>query len=71
MPHRFVDSFRAGSGWNCHGSAILILRGAYSVLVRRPEERNPLGIPRRRWKDTFKMDLREGGLGDMDWNDVA
>jgi hypothetical protein len=26
-------------------------RGAYRVLVRKPERRRPLGKPRRRWKD--------------------
>ena len=36
-------------------------RNAYRVLVGKPEERNPLGRPRRRWKDNIKMHLREGG----------
>jgi len=32
--------------------------------VGRPEERRPLGRPRRRWKDNIKIDLPEveGGL---------
>jgi hypothetical protein len=29
------------------------------VIVRKPEGRRPLGIPRHRWKDNIKMDLRE------------
>jgi hypothetical protein len=28
-------------------------------LVGRPEERRPLGRPRRRWDDNIKMDLKE------------
>jgi hypothetical protein len=36
-------------------------RGAYRVLVGRPEERSPLGRPRRRWEDNIKMDLQEVG----------
>jgi hypothetical protein len=35
--------------------------------MRRPEEKSPLGKPRRRWVDDVKMDLREIGLDDMDW----
>jgi hypothetical protein len=38
-------------------------RGAYGILVRRPEGRRPLGRPRRRWEDNIKMDLQEMGWG--------
>ena len=41
-------------------------RGAYRVLVGKPEGSRPLGRPRRRWKDNIKMDLRGVGWG-MDW----
>jgi hypothetical protein len=34
------------------------------VLVVKPEGRRPLGIPRRRWKDGIRMDLRETGCGE-------
>jgi hypothetical protein len=36
-------------------------RGAYRVLVGRPEGRRPLGRPMRRWEDNIKMDLQEVG----------
>jgi hypothetical protein len=36
-------------------------RGAYRVLVVKPEEKRPLGRPRHRWEDNIKMDLREVG----------
>jgi hypothetical protein len=36
-------------------------RGAYRVLVRKPEGRRLLGSPRPRWEDNIKMDLREVG----------
>jgi hypothetical protein len=39
------------------------VRGAYNILVGRPEGRRPLGRPRRRWEDNIKMDLREIGFG--------
>ena len=32
-------------------------RGAYRVLAGKPEGMRPLGRPRRRWKETVKMDL--------------
>jgi hypothetical protein len=32
-------------------------RSVYRVLVGKPEEKRPLGRPRRRWKDNIKMDL--------------
>jgi hypothetical protein len=46
-------------------------RGAYRILVGRPEGRRPVGIPRRRWADNIKMDLQEVGWGGMDWIDMA
>jgi hypothetical protein len=42
------------------------VRGAYNILVGRPDGRRPLGRPRRRWEDNIKMDLREIGFGDVD-----
>jgi hypothetical protein len=47
------------------------VRGAYNILVRRPEGRRPLGRPRRRWEDNIEMDLREIGFGDVDWINFA
>ena len=45
-------------------------RGVYRVLVGQPEEKRPLGRPRRRWEDNIKMDLQEVGCGFMDWIEV-
>jgi hypothetical protein len=36
-------------------------RNAYRILVRKPEERRPLGTPRRTWEGNIKTDLREIG----------
>jgi hypothetical protein len=33
----------------------------------KPEGKRPLGRPRRRWEDGIRMDLREIGLGGVDW----
>jgi hypothetical protein len=38
------------------------VRGAYNILVGRPEGRRPLGRPRRRWEDNIKMELWEIGF---------
>ncbi|KAJ4439888.1 hypothetical protein ANN_08017 [Periplaneta americana] len=46
-------------------------RNAYRVLVGRPEGRRPLGMPRRRWEDNIKMDLRGVGYDDRDWINLA
>jgi ribosome biogenesis protein Nip4 len=43
------------------------VRGAYNILVGRPEGRRPLGRSRRRWEDNIKTDLRKIGFGDVDW----
>jgi hypothetical protein len=41
-------------------------RGAYRVLVGKPEGKRPLGGPRRRWEDNMKVDLQEVGCEGMD-----
>ena len=46
-------------------------RGAYRVLVGKPEGKKPLGRPRRRWVDNIRMDLQEVGYGYMDWIRLA
>jgi hypothetical protein len=46
-------------------------RGAYRVLVGRPEGKRPLGRPRRSWEDNIKMDLREIGIYGTNWIRLA
>jgi len=36
-------------------------RGAYRVLVTKPEGKRPFGRPGHRWEDNNKMDLQEVG----------
>ena len=38
-------------------------RGAYRVLVGKPDGKRPLGRPGRRWVDNIRMDLQEVGCG--------
>jgi hypothetical protein len=46
-------------------------RGAYGVLVRRPEGKRPLGRTKLRWEDNIKIHLRQVGRGGMDWIELA
>jgi hypothetical protein len=41
-------------------------RGAYRVLVGKPEGKRPFERRRRGWVDDIKMDLQELGYGRMD-----
>jgi len=46
-------------------------RSLYSILVGRPARRRPLGRLRRRWEDNIRRDLREVGVRDENWLDIA
>jgi hypothetical protein len=39
--------------------------------VGKPEGMRPLGRPRHRWQDKFKMDLQEVGSGGIEWFELA
>jgi hypothetical protein len=43
-------------------------RGAYRILVRRPEGTRPLRKAWRRWKDNIKVDLLEVGWIELTQN---
>jgi hypothetical protein len=53
--------------WAGHVARMGEGRGAYRVLVGRPEGKRPLGRPRRRWEDNIKMDLGEIGIDGANW----
>jgi len=52
--------------WAGHVARMGEKRGAYKVLVGKPEGKTPLGRPGRRWVD-IRMNLQEVGYGYMDW----
>ena len=54
-------------GWAGHVARMGEERGAYRVLVGKPEGKRPLGRPRCRWVDNIRMDLQEVGGGYVDW----
>jgi hypothetical protein len=47
--------------WAGHVARMGEGRGAYRILMGRPEGRRALGRPWRRWEDNIKMDLQEVG----------
>jgi hypothetical protein len=49
--------------WAGHVALMRERRGAYRILVGKPEGRRPLGRPRRRWENNTKMDFQEVVLG--------
>ena len=46
-------------------------RGAYRVLVGKPEGKRSLGRHRSRWEDNILMNLQEVGLGYENWIGLA
>jgi hypothetical protein len=57
--------------WAGHVARMGEGRGAYRVLVGRPEGKRLLGRPRHRWEDNIKMDLREIGIDGANWIRLA
>ena len=52
-------------GWAC--GAYGQEEGGVGSWWVKPEEKRPLGRPRRRWADNIRMDLQEVGCGYVDW----
>jgi hypothetical protein len=46
-------------------------RNAYRILFVKPEDRRPLGRPRRKWEVIIKMYFRKVGWDGMGCNDLA
>jgi hypothetical protein len=56
-----VQVIKSRMRWAQHVACMGERRGAYKILVGRPEGRRPLGRPRHRWEDNIKMDLQAVG----------
>jgi hypothetical protein len=52
-----IDSRR--KRWAGHVARMVEKRNSYRILVGKPEGKRPLGIPRCRWVDNIKINLRE------------
>ena len=50
--------------WMGHVACMVERRGAYRVLVGKPEEKKPLGRPRCRWEDNIKLHLLGSRMGE-------
>ena len=57
--------------WAGHVAHMGEERGAYRVLVGKPEGTRPLGRPRHGWVDNIRMDLQEMGCGYVAWIGLA
>jgi hypothetical protein len=57
--------------WAGHVARMGEGRGVYRILIGVPEGKRPLGRPRRRWEDNIKMDLREIGIDEANWIQLA
>jgi len=57
--------------WAGHVARMGEEKGAYRVLVGKPEGKRPLGRPSHRWVNNIRMDLQEVGCGYMDWIGLA
>jgi hypothetical protein len=56
--------------WAGHVAHMGEVRGAYNILVGKPEGRRPMGRSRRSWEDNINI-LGEIGFGDVDWIHLA
>jgi hypothetical protein len=57
--------------WAGHVAQMGEKMNAYRFSVGKPEEKRPLGRPRRRWVDNIRMALGEVEWGDVDWIGLA
>jgi hypothetical protein len=53
--------------WVGHAARMGEMRNAHRVFVGKAEGKRSFGIPRFRWEDNIKMDLKEVGCEDVDW----
>jgi hypothetical protein len=49
--------------WEGPVACVGVRRGAYSILVGKPEGKRPLGRSRHRWDDNIKIELQDVGWG--------
>jgi hypothetical protein len=57
--------------WAGHVARMGEGRCVHRILVGRPEGKRLLGRPRRMWEDNIKMYLREIGLDEVNWIQLA
>ena len=55
--------------WAGHAARVEEGRSAFKILTGKPTGKRPLWMPRRRWEDNIKMDLK--GIDTRNWVDSA
>ena len=53
--------------WTGHVARMEEGRSAFRILRGIPTKRRPFGMPRSRWKDNIRMDLKEIGVNTRNW----
>ena len=46
-------------------------RSAFKMLTCKPTGKRPLGMPKARWEDNIRIDLKEIGIDAGNWVDSA
>jgi hypothetical protein len=57
--------------WEGHVARMGEGRGVYRTFIGRLGAKRPLGRPRLRWEDNIKTDLREIGIDEANWIQLA
>ena len=52
--------------WAGHVASMQESRSAFKTLTGKPTGKRPLGIPRLRWEDNIRMDIKSKGIG-LSW----
>jgi hypothetical protein len=50
-----INSRMIGEKGHVHSRDVI----AFKIVVGNPEDKRPLGRPRRRWEDNIRIDLKE------------
>jgi len=61
MKYYSVDQIEKNKIQARHVERLVERRSAYRILVEKPEEKRPLGRPRRRWENNINMVPQEMG----------
>jgi hypothetical protein len=59
-----------GMRWSEHVARVGDRRGAYRILVGKPQGKRPFGKPRYRWENNIKMVFKKSGES-VDWIDLT
>jgi hypothetical protein len=57
--------------WTGHAACMGEMRNEHKILVGKSEGKRPFGIPRLRWEDNIRMDLRKIEWEAVDWIHMA